>query len=240
MKIHSFAAAACLGMLASSAFAGGASPFYLGATIGQSNVDLNSGQMDNQGVCTKAGTRGFDCRIGDGDNAGHIYGGFQISESIAVEAGYANLGNTASYHYTDPATITQDTHWRHSWPVFTVSDSAKRHPCWPTARSAFRWTSEAKSNSDNPSIYHGSVKDSGVAPLIGAGVEYEMTHNVSLRAGWDRYYNVGDGKHLIEFNETGTDSTLNTLILMSMSIRPVSIFHSIDVLISPTRFNPPA
>jgi opacity protein-like surface antigen len=29
-------------------------------------------------------------------------------------------------------------------------------------------------------------------PLLGAGVGYDLTRNVALRAEWDRYFRVGD------------------------------------------------
>ncbi|MGB0845363.1 MAG: outer membrane beta-barrel protein [Thiolinea sp.] len=192
-------------MFASSAFAGGASPFYLGATIGSGHVDNGASQMDNYGFCEKAHADNEDCRIGDGGSVGHIYGGFQISESLAIEAGYADLGNTASYYYTDPIDVSQET------TGITVA-GVLRHRVSQTSplhvygkAGAMRWTTETHSRIDYP----GTAKDSGVSALVGAGLEYELNHNVSLKAGWDRYYDVGESAHLVEIHDHGHD--INTL-----------------------------
>ena len=32
----------------------------------------------------------------------------------------------------------------------------------------------------------------GTSPLLGAGVGYDLTRGVALRAEWDRYFSVGD------------------------------------------------
>lgn len=215
MKKHNLTVVIFAGVFSSTAFAGGPAPFYLGGSVGQAEVDNDLTGFDNNNICEGAAKNYEECRIGDGGSAGHIYGGMQLNDTFAVEVGYADLGDTASYHYTDPATITQET------KGITVAAVA-RHRLGKSSRmlaygkaGLFAWKSEVNSESDNYLIPHGSTDDSGVDPVIGAGLEYELGHNVSLRAGWDRYYNVGNNDVLVDFgdyneHEIGQLNTLET------------------------------
>ncbi len=206
MKKFNLATLVCLSLLSTHAFAGGAAPFYLGATIGKSKVNNNVNQMDDHGLCASADGTKEVCNIGDGDTAGHIYGGIQLSDSIAVEAGYAVLGTTADYYYSDPVDVKQET------SGFTLAGVArhrlsKSSPVLIYGKAGvFRWTSEVESTIDYP----GKTKASGVSPMAGVGVEYELNPNMSLKAGWDRYFEVGEGEHLLEI-EDSDDYRINTL-----------------------------
>lgn len=168
MKKFNLAASVIVGLIATNAFAGGAAPFYLGATVGQSSTD----------------------DIGDGSTTGHIYGGIQLSDSIAIEAGYTDLGSTAEYYYSDSAGVQQET------SGYTVA-GVMRHRLGKSSpmhvygkAGLFRWTTEAEG-------YAGSAEASGTSPMAGVGVEYELSHNISLKAGWDRYFEVGDDSTLL-------------------------------------------
>ena len=198
MKKFNLAAPVFISLLATNVFAGGASPIYLGATYGKSTVDNAPNQMDNHGFCQGASSQGEECRIGDGDdNVAHIYGGFQLSDNIAIEAGYVNLGNTAAYHYTDPVTITQQTEGFTAAGVYRHR-LGKTSPVLAYGKAGIiRWSSEANSTQDYP----GTADDSGISPMLGVGVEYEMTHNISLKAGWDRYYDVGEGDAMLNIDQ---------------------------------------
>lgn len=190
MKKFKLAASVFIGLLATgNAFAGGAAPFYLGATVGQSSSD----------------------DIGDGSTTGHIYGGIQLSDGIAIEAGYTNLGSTAAYHDQYKGIgVEQET------SGYTVA-GVMRHRIGKSSpmhvygkAGLFRWTTEAEG-------YAGSVEASGTSPMAGVGVEYELSHNMSLKAGWDRYFDVGEGDALL--NSHGGANNSNN-----------SGFHSINTL----------
>jgi len=95
-------------LFASASFAGGTSaPFYVGGSFGVSSYDNSSHQMDNLDICKSASSHNQTCTSDDNDHAGHIYGGLQIGDSLSLETGYVNLGNTANYHYSDPIAINQ-------------------------------------------------------------------------------------------------------------------------------------
>ncbi|PIE01141.1 MAG: hypothetical protein CSA79_01085 [Thiothrix nivea] len=212
-NLTSVVAACLLASFSSSALAGGPAPFYIGASIGQAHIDNDSADFDNGHICTDAGKENEECRIGDGGSAGHIYGGFQFNDNFAVEIGYADLGDTASYEYSDPASVTQETKGVTLAAVGRYRLGKSSRMLAYGKAGVFAWNSEVHSNSNNSRIPHGTVDDSGVDPMIGAGLEYELNHNISLRAGWDRYFNVGNNDVLVDFSKDhyGDTGELNTL-----------------------------
>lgn len=207
MKKFHLTTAVLVGMFATNAFAGGASPFYLGATIGQSNVDNDVYQMDNANLCASADANKEVCDIGDGGTAGHIYGGIQLSDSVAIEVGYADLGTTASYYYSDPVDVHQET-TGYTLAGVVRHRLGKASPMHVYGKAGvFRWTSETQSNLDYP----GTAKASGTSPMAGIGLEYEVNHNMSLKAGWDRYFDVGESGTLLEIDRHNGTHDINTL-----------------------------
>jgi opacity protein-like surface antigen len=212
MKHLSLSSLIALCLASTSVFAGGTSaPFYVGGTYGASSYDNSSSQMDNSGVCKNAKAHNQTCKSDDGDKAGHIYGGLQISEGLGVEAGYIDLGDTANYHYSDPIAIRQQT------TGITLTGVAKERLSKSSPVSAYgkagvvRWTSETTVASDNPAINGAKTTQDGYSAILGAGVQYDMNNNVSVRAGWDRYYGVGEKSTILEYNAEGTAAKLNTL-----------------------------
>lgn len=214
MNKYNLTATVFAGLLSSTAFAGGAAPFYLGGAVGHADIDNNQSGFDNGNICQGSGQYDEGCSVGDGGSTGHIYGGLQLGDTYAIEVGYADLGDTAAYrhnNYDDSATVTQET------SGITIAGIArhrlgKSSPLLAYGKAGvFVWESEVKS-SGNSYIPHGRTDDNGVDPIIGAGLEYEINHNVSLRAGWDRYYGVGDNNVLVDYNKGHSGSgSLNTL-----------------------------
>ena len=68
-----------------------------------------------------------------------------------------------------------------------------------------RWTTETESTLDYP----GTAKDSGTSPMAGIGLEYELSHNMSIKAGWDRYFDVGESDTMLQIDQY--DYNVNTL-----------------------------
>lgn len=199
-------------LFSSTVFAGGTSaPFYLGGSYGVSSYDNNAGQMDNLDICKNASSQNQKCTSEDNDSAGHIYGGLQISEGLGVEAGYINIGTTADYHYSDPIEIKQKT------TGITLSGVAKQRLSKSSPISAYgkagvvRWSSETTVTSDNPTLHGLKISEDGYSPILGAGVQYDMNNNVSVRAGWERYYDVGEKSEILEYNANGSAAKVNTL-----------------------------
>ncbi|MFZ1387199.1 MAG: outer membrane beta-barrel protein [Thiolinea sp.] len=199
-------------LIASNALAGGTSaPFYVGGSYGVSSYDNSKEQMDNRDICKQAKSQGQTCTSGDSDHVGHIYGGLQISDGLGVELGYADIGETANYHYSDPIMIKQQT------TAITVSGVAKQRLSKSSPVSAYgkagvvRWSTETTVASDNPALHGLKVSEDGYSPMLGAGLQYDMNNNISLRAGWERYYDVGEKSEILEYDADGTAAKVNTL-----------------------------
>ncbi len=214
MKNYYLTASLVTCLLAGNAYAGGSAPFYLGGTYGSTSTDNNAGQMDDYNICTGAGSINETCTVGNDDNAYHIYGGVNISGGLGVEVGYVDLGTTANYHYSDPINLQQET------TGVTVTGIA-RHRLGKTSplivygkAGAVRWSSEVKgtiANLAGTAMQDKRVKQTGVSPTFGAGVEYQINSNMSLRAGWDRYMDIGEKKTLIRAIPAEKRFDLNTL-----------------------------
>lgn len=199
-------------LLSNVVFAGGTSaPVYVGGSVGVSSYDNSSDQMDNLDVCKSATSRNQTCTSDDNDQAGHIYGGLHISDGLSVEAGYVDLGDTASYHYSDPIAVKQKT------TGVTLTGVAKQRLSKSSPISAYgkagvvRWSSEITVSSDNPALHGLKVSEDGYSPVLGAGLQYDLNNNFSLRAGWERYYDVGEGGEILEYNADGSAAKANTL-----------------------------
>lgn len=198
-------ASALLG-LSGFAHAGGVSPYYAGVTFGGGTSDIDTPHIQNPNPCN---TPKEFCDSDDSDQTWSVYGGSQIGNNLAVEGGYVNLGDTAILHYSDPINATQSTD---GFSITGIASTpiSKNSPISIYGKAGvYRWTSEVEVVSDDPTKNGMKAKKSGIDPVIGAGVQYDLTPFVALRAGWDRYFNVGEGAYLID--ATTNQPTLQTL-----------------------------
>jgi OmpA-OmpF porin, OOP family len=89
--------------LAGSQIVAAAEPgWYAGANIGQSQAD-----MDNDGIVARQLANGFrtsSLRKHDSDNAFKVFGGYRLSDYIALEAGYFDLGEFSYKAFTNRVT----------------------------------------------------------------------------------------------------------------------------------------
>lgn len=182
--------------------AGGVSPFYLGAGIGQTFHDTaGCGTTGNvvDGSGTVIGTATKTCE--DNDTAYQVHGGFHLSEALSIEAGYADLGatldaqNALSVAGTGNPTLhnTQETSTIFAAGVARMA-LGKGSPFSVYGKGGIhRWSSEMERQGLSSSgVIRAVAESSGFSPLVGAGIEYDVTEGATLRAGWDRFYEVGD------------------------------------------------
>lgn len=198
-----------LSIITSVAHAGGVSPFYVGAGIG---AGYNGVEDDAQGCGNNATNGGINVSKSceDSDTAYQVYGGFHFSEGISVEAGYANLGNTLDINTQLKNTGTGQTINLHDQQETSTIFAAgvarmpigKASPVSVYGKAGVhRWNSELEYQAVNNNTGKAATfkaEDTGVAPLIGAGIEYDVSEGATLRAGWDRYYNVGENRSLTD------------------------------------------
>lgn len=222
-----FYATVLLMAFSSMAYAGGGLPdVYVGGTYG--TTDNNTDTSNLLGDCNPPPAKHDYCTTNTKDKAWEVHAGVQLGKGgmgLGLEAGYANLGTTADLMYTDPIEAVQET------TAVTLAGVARI----PVAKNlsvygkagVARWESEVnvvstyrRGEPDNR-IDDSSIKETGVSGLVGVGAEYKFNHNMSVRAGWDRYMDVGkesealilkDNKvgRLDETGKTGTPKTIKT------------------------------
>lgn len=213
-----------LSLLAGTAHAGGVSPFYIGAGVGQGMHDLEGCGGSSSVTLTDpksghAATFDLDKACEEKDTAYQVYGGFHFSENLSVEMGYANLGTTTDVttHFTAPngKVIGSPNTTQETSAIFAAGVArmplGKASPVSVYGKAGVhRWSSEAQIEAYNPfnnQTASVTVKDSGVSPLIGAGVEFDVSEGATLRAGWDRYYSTGEEENFGA--ATGKPTTLD-------------------------------
>jgi OOP family OmpA-OmpF porin len=159
------AAFAALPTLAMAQARGGNSDlgFYAGASVGQSKSDCPSG--------------GSSCD--DKDTAYRIFGGYKFHPNIAVEGGYAPLGETS----TGVGTLGNVTAEANAWDIVGVG-------MWPLGNN---FSIFGKLGFYNAEVKLGgalSGKKTTTDLTYGLGGQYDFNRNLGLRLEWNRYSKV--------------------------------------------------
>ncbi len=135
------------------------------------------------------------------DTGWKLFGGYQINEYAAVEVSYLDFGkmkaNAKGTLVSTSTTATGSAEFKaKSFDVALVGTLPIGEDLGIIGRfGLFRWDVKAPASatatvggtttSVNPS-------KTGFDITLGAGVKYDFTKKVSMRAVWDRYKNVGD------------------------------------------------
>lgn len=200
-------------LLSTQAMAGGMPEVYVGAGVGASKSNADEGNLVvNPSRCDLAGAT---CSNDDSSATKRLYVGHPLSDKLAVEAEYVDLGKVVdgkiiqggvSDHYS------QKTQGLGVSLVGQVKPLANNPVAVYAKVGALHWISKAEA-SFSPVVtgFGASVsrKENGTAPTLGIGVEYPLANKWSLRAGWDRYFNVGESDALLD-EGTSTWRTLKT------------------------------
>lgn len=148
------------------------SGFYVGGHIGQAEA---------KDACDGISGPGISCD--DKDTAWRILGGYQFNRNLAIEGAYTDLGELTA-----------------SAPG--ISGSAEANALELTGVGSFP-LGNAFSVYGKAGIYRGEVDsrlsgfgggngdESNTDFTFGAGVKFDMTQNVALRAEWQRYNDMG-------------------------------------------------
>jgi OOP family OmpA-OmpF porin len=137
--------------------------FYAGASVGQSKADCGD-------------TAGGSCD--DKDTAYRVFGGYKFHPNIAVEGGYAPLGETSATFGSSKLTAEAN-----AWDIVGVGS-------WPLGNNF--------SILGKLGFYNAEVKLGGVASgkktttdlTYGLGGQYDFNRNLGLRLEWNRYSKV--------------------------------------------------
>lgn len=177
---------AALAGVSASSFAG---DFYVGASAGQSKIDL-SGEANliraEMAAFGETGTVSTD----ESGSGFKVFGGYNLHKNVAVEFGYADLGSASlGVDITAPAAANFKAEYDASGffvdlvgklPVtndFTVFGKV----------GAIASTVEATYSGD----FVGSDKASETNVKFGIGAEYAFTKQVAVRGEFERYQGLG-------------------------------------------------
>lgn len=183
--------------LAPCAFAQDAAKgFYAGISLGQSKFkDACSSDPE---------ARVTSCR--DHDTAWKIFGGYQFTPNLALEVGYNDFGKakgSATFAFANipfPGTTASGTAdvaaEATAWELTGIGS-------WPLANrfsvygklGAYYGEVKATVNGTitNPPAgsFSGSMKDTNTNLTFGLGARYDITHNIAVRAEWQRFSKMG-------------------------------------------------
>ena len=210
-----------------SSLQGHASSSYVGGALGTQQATLNEREQalaDRAGIASAQGGSG-SYALKPWGWTGKLYGGYWINEMFGVEAQAVNLGN-----------LDSDLEYKYTNLFGTISAQAADHTSlrtlavlltgvWP-AQNGFgvigrvglaRWRMAFESERacvDNAVdsrcklfLAQGAARTAyGTGLTYGLGLMYRLTPELSARADWDRYNDVGD-------NRTGGKTDVNTLVL---------------------------
>lgn len=147
--------------------------FYVGGHLGQAEA---------RDSCNDFNAPGVSCD--DKDTAWRVLGGFQFNRHLAIEGAYTDLGEFTA-----------------SGPGGSVSAEARALEltgigAFPLGNAlsvygkagVYRGETEGRLDA---TLLSGSAEDSNTDFTFGAGVRFDMTRNVALRAEWQRYNDMG-------------------------------------------------
>ena len=171
--------------------------WYVGASAGQASADYGSGDL-----ATDLARRGWDIldpSVDDSDTFWKAYVGYQLNRHVALEAGYAALGEVHTrYRALVPPSqvdeLLQDTFEVHpylgaGWTASLVLRQVFAAETLAVYARAGIFVWEADIEVDVVSGGTGAVSgdESGTDGMFGFGVEWQFHPAWSLRAEWERY-----------------------------------------------------
>ncbi|MBU1397263.1 MAG: outer membrane beta-barrel protein [Gammaproteobacteria bacterium] len=143
---------------------------FIGASAGQASYDIS---------CPATST------CDDSDTAWKIYGGLEVNEYLAMEVGYADLGE-AKYSGTPSGTAEVHGMTMQAVGTFAITPSLS-----VIGRGGMNFLNLEK-NGTIAGTPTNNVGDTDVVWSLGLGAQYNLSKSVGLRAEWERYFDVGD------------------------------------------------
>jgi OOP family OmpA-OmpF porin len=151
-----------------------ASPWYLGGSVGKSGLKLRTENLN-------ANLSG----VQDTSDTGlKVYGGYQFTPNWAVEVQYASLGKYSYTEGTASGHIKTDGFSVAAVGSYPVTADIKVFGKLGMAAQKFKLSAKDTTTGDS-----GWAKASETTPLIGAGVDYALSKQLSLRAEYE-YFGV--------------------------------------------------
>ena len=173
MRKMRFAAAAASALALSTPASAGFFDFtlapFLGASVGQSSSDISC----------PAGTS-----CDDSDIAWKLYGGLEVNEYLAMEVGYADLGEVG---YSGALAGSRETH---GMTLQLVGTYALNPSVSLIGRGGMNFLN-TEVNGTIAGTPTNNAGDTDVVWSVGLGAQYNFTKTMGLRLEWERYFEAG-------------------------------------------------
>lgn len=148
---------------------------YIGGALGQATVDVD---------CTGATS------CDDKDTSWRIFGGYQFNRNFAIEAGYIDLGEASAAGPTPPFGTTSVIQEATAFDVVAVGMLPIMDRFSVFGKLGF-YRADTDVSVTNTVLGSFSESDSNTDLTFGAGVRYDFTRNLAVRAEWQRYSDLG-------------------------------------------------
>ncbi len=175
-----------------------AAGWYGGIGVGQSKFKSQSNTCSSLGPILVSRT---SCTFDLKDTGWKLFGGYQLNEYAAVEAGYLDFGKmkanaNGTLKNTSTAATGSAEFKAKSFDVALVGSLPVGDDLGIIGRvGLFLWKVEAPASAtaiSGGATSSANPKKTGFDITLGAGVKYDFTKKIGIRAAWDRYKNVGD------------------------------------------------
>ena len=171
--------------------AAGNEGWYGGLDLGRSSQHLGAGQID--GALSQQGLASSST-MDDRAATWGLFGGYQFNPYFAVEGGYVDLGKfDYSSTVSSPAADTVTGHFGvHGVDAAAVGLLPFGEQWAVYGKAGVLYAKSKLDASSTGAVAVNSVEHWDTSPLLGAGVNYDLTKKVALRAEYDRYFKVGE------------------------------------------------
>ena len=151
---------------------------YLGASLGQ--------------VEHKQGCEGVTFSCDQKDTSWRIFGGYEVNRHIAVELGYANLGETSASGIVSGVNINANIEVT-AWDLTAVGSIPVMDRLSLYGRAGLYLAETEASATGSVPGFSTSVneKESNTGFTFGFGVKFDILRSLAVRGEWRRYVEVG-------------------------------------------------
>ena len=174
--------------------------WYIGASMGNTSSDISGGDLSP--ACSTVLT----CSADDSDGSTSIFGGYQFNRHLAAEAGYVDLGDSATLDSDNGGGLLTHTTQETTGIGVTGIGRYALSEQWAVLGKfgMFLWDSDI--NFSNILGAQLSASDSGTDLTYGLGANYRFDERLSLRLAWDRYTSLGNSGQALPPGATSIDT----------------------------------